>query len=178
MSNYSEVLKKAFPVSSEIRSNESSNGAILFDALGKDLENITTESIRKAEMYYSEGSWLNAPGEVYLYKKETSDFLESLEGYKRSNTFEHFFTDLSEAVKYNFSKLNSFEEVSITSTLETRTFVEDYLKIDVYELSSINKKNIEDREEDIVLGIFLRGVDYFNNKVENYINRRGRALYK
>ena len=203
--NLGQNIRNRFPLWSKIRKDHSSIGAILFDALGEELESLRF-SIHKhinekrilSNRGISEPANLNifflSESETFKRYRDTKEFLSSITatGVKGGNnynlevldSYSEFCSALPTRIEivdsnkdYDYLVLNMDEDVNEGNS--TYLFYKDPTKIyvNIYDSTNYEIKEFNENQSER-RAIILRGRNAFNQKVEEEIIITNDGLYE
>lgn len=188
MSNASQSLRNYFSRYSEIRKNDSSNGAILFDGLWSELETYVRSqatlsnnlfSFKKDVIISKDRFWKWNDADFEIKSNETpivSDYRVV------DNIYEAFKSLETGYVKYTSPKTIKNKRVFFTITEETNDLESKTIEGKVY-LDVINFSNFAFEEgllnnEKVSSKIILRGVDWNNEYIEEEVVVNEEGFYE
>ena len=189
MSNSSQSLRNYFSRYSEIRKNDSSNGAILFGKLWGEIENYSREQARRSKNLFSfkedvivekdrYWKWSNEEG----FNIKNTDSV-SVELFKVVDNFYEAFLNLeTDFVKYKYLKDKALWEKSFIykeSTGELENFlINGKVYLDVFNFSNFYFKSGSVENETVTSKIILRGIDKENEYIEEEIEVNQEGFYQ
>lgn len=189
MSNSSQSIRNYFSRYSEIRKNDSSNGAILFDALWKEIEKYSRNQASLSGNLFSFKKDLIISKDRYwkwsdsLKPRITGLDKVAVEGYKVVDNFFEAYRDLetgyvnylSSKTKEDFSFILSINE---ESAAPDNILVEGKVFLDVLDFSNYSFKDGIENNPKATSKIILRGIDYSNEYIEEEISINEEGFYE
>lgn len=192
MSNtfYGGYIRDRFPIKSKVRMEEDSNGAKFFNAIGTHIEKRYRSKVKSefCQTYLSSDINLNTLSNLHVYELDTQQVYRSsalqetvdeikIDGFVYCKSLEELYN--TDAESYSFEDTTTNVNPLIVSVNKKNDFTtytlneEDFVYVNVKEITSTNSKSIED-----LVGVTLRGKKRNGDLVEEFIKINSCKMYR